>query len=67
MEKHNIKPITPTEGDAYDAHIHEAMLTQPHPDYDDNTISALIQTGYCLKERLLRPARVIVVKNIKQE
>lgn len=63
LANHGITPITPKEGDTYDHNLHEAMITQAHPDLADNQIIAAIQTGYRLKERLLRPARVIVVKN----
>jgi molecular chaperone GrpE len=47
-----------TEG-AFDPHVHEALLTQPS-DQDDGTILEVIQKGYRLGDRVLRPARVVI-------
>jgi molecular chaperone GrpE len=47
-----------TEG-AFDPHVHEALLTQPS-DEDDGTILEVIQKGYRLGDRVLRPARVVI-------
>lgn len=57
-----IKPL----GELYDPHLHEAMVMQPS-DKTHNSIVQVIQTGYKLKERLLRPARVIVAQNNSTE
>jgi molecular chaperone GrpE len=47
-----------TEG-AFDPHVHEALLTQPSEE-DDGAILQVIQKGYRLGDRVLRPARVVV-------
>jgi molecular chaperone GrpE len=47
-----------TEGE-FDPHVHEALLTQPS-DEDDGAILQVIQKGYRLGDRVLRPARVVV-------
>jgi molecular chaperone GrpE len=47
-----------TDG-AFDPHVHEALLTQPS-DEDDGTILEVIQKGYRLGDRVLRPARVVI-------
>ena len=62
LTKHSISPLHP-QGEAYDPHWHEAMVMQPNPEVENNHIIQVIQTGYKLKDRLLRPARVIVAKN----
>jgi molecular chaperone GrpE len=62
LAKHHITPLDP-KGEAYDPHYHEAMVMQPNPDVENNHIIQVIQVGYKLKDRLLRPARVIVAKN----
>lgn len=62
LAKHNITPLDP-QGEAYDPHFHEAMVMQPNPDVENNHIIQVIQIGYKLKDRLLRPARVIVAQN----
>ena len=47
-----------TDGE-FDPHVHEALLTQPSVE-DDGTILQVIQKGYRLGDRVLRPARVVV-------
>ena len=47
-----------TEGE-FDPHVHEALLTQPS-DEDEGAILQVIQKGYRLGDRVLRPARVVV-------
>jgi len=43
----------------FDPHVHEALLTQPSEE-DDGAILQVIQKGYRLGDRVLRPARVVV-------
>jgi molecular chaperone GrpE len=43
----------------FDPHVHEALLTQPS-DQDDGAILEVIQKGYRLGDRVLRPARVVI-------
>jgi molecular chaperone GrpE len=47
-----------TDG-AFDPHVHEALLTQPS-EQDDGAILEVIQKGYRLGDRVLRPARVVI-------
>ena len=47
-----------TDG-AFDPHVHEALLTQPS-DQGDGAILEVIQKGYRLGDRVLRPARVVI-------
>jgi molecular chaperone GrpE len=49
-----------TDG-AFDPHVHEALLTQPS-EADDGAILQVIQKGYRLGDRVLRPARVVVAQ-----
>jgi molecular chaperone GrpE len=49
-----------TDG-AFDPHVHEALLTQPSEE-DDGAILQVIQKGYRLGDRVLRPARVVVAQ-----
>jgi|SRR5690349_8911975 molecular chaperone GrpE len=48
-----------TEG-AFDPHVHEALLAQPAEDSESGVVVDVIQKGYKLGERVIRPARVIV-------
>ena len=58
FEKAHIEEINP-EGQPFNPELHEAMMAQPS-DEPPNTVLAVIQRGYQLNGRLLRPARVVV-------
>ena len=61
FDKAGIKLIDPT-GQPFDPNWHEAMVAQESRDVPPNTVISVIQKGYSLNGRLLRPARVIVSK-----
>ena len=61
FEKSGIKIIDPV-GQPFDPEWHEAMAVQESPGRPANTVLSVIQKGYSLNGRLLRPARVIVSK-----
>jgi molecular chaperone GrpE len=50
----------PTDG-KFDPHVHEALLSQPS-EAEEGTIVEVLQKGYRLGDRVLRPARVIVAE-----
>jgi molecular chaperone GrpE len=50
-----------TDG-AFDPHVHEALLAQPVEDADSGHVVQVLQKGYRLGDRVLRPARVIVAE-----
>lgn len=66
LEKFGIKEIDP-EGEPFDPEFHEAMSMQESPDAEPNSVIKVIQKGYVLNERLLRPARVIVASATQSE
>ena len=61
FDKAGIKVIDP-QGQPFDPAWHEAMVAQESRDTAANTVLSVIQKGYSLNGRLLRPARVIVSK-----
>ena len=61
FDKAGIKLIDP-KGQPFDPNWHEAMVAQESADVPPNTVLSVIQKGYSLNGRLLRPARVIVSK-----
>jgi molecular chaperone GrpE len=61
FEKAGIKVIDPP-GEAFDPAWHEAMVAQESAEHPPGTVLNVIQKGYALNGRLLRPARVIVSK-----
>jgi molecular chaperone GrpE len=46
----------------FDPHVHEALLSQPAEDHETGAVLQVIQKGYRLGDRVLRPARVIVAE-----
>jgi molecular chaperone GrpE len=59
LEKSGIESVDP-EGEPFDPQLHEAMTMQPSESAEPGSVLAVIQKGYQLNGRLLRPARVIV-------
>jgi molecular chaperone GrpE len=66
LEKFHIMPFE-SVGESFDPERHEAMAQQEHDEYEENTVIEEYQKGYFLKEKLLRPARVIVSKSTEKE
>ena len=62
MEKFSIVAIDPL-GEKFNPDLHQAMAMQPSSEYEDDHVSAVMQKGYTLNGRLVRPAMVMVVKN----
>jgi molecular chaperone GrpE len=50
-----------TDG-TFDPHVHEALLSHPVADADEGTILEVVQKGYRLGDRVLRPARVVIAE-----
>lgn len=61
FDKNGVKSIEPA-GQTFDSHFHEAMLAEESDELDPNTIIRVLQKGYLLHERLMRPALVVVAK-----
>jgi len=61
LEKFGVRVIDP-QGEPFDPEQHEAMMTQESATAEPNSILQVVQPGYELNGRLLRPARVIVAR-----
>lgn len=61
MEKFNIVPVNP-EHQPFDPELHQAMTVQENSELPPNTVITVMQKGYTLNDRLIRPAMVIVSK-----
>ena len=61
LEKNGVKSIEPS-GKHFDPHFHEAMLAEESDELAPNMIIKVLQKGYLLHERLMRPALVVVSK-----
>jgi molecular chaperone GrpE len=62
FEKHGIKKLEPVD-EPFDPNFHEVMFEAPVPGKPAGTVMQVMEAGYMLHERLLRPARVGVVKD----
>jgi molecular chaperone GrpE len=62
FEKFSITVINPEGGEPFDPQVHQAMSMVENPDMEPNTVMAVMQKGYALHGRLVRPAMVMVSK-----
>jgi len=59
MGDHGLQVIDPL-GELFDPEKHEAMTMMPSEQHDENTVIDVLEKGYQLHERLIRPAKVVV-------
>ena len=62
LGKHGIRRIDPL-GERFDPSFHEAIQQRPAPDFETGDVIEVIQPGYMIHDRLLRPAKVGVADN----
>ncbi len=65
LKNHGLEPINTDIGEAFDPNFHEAMAQEEREDMEPGRVSTVMQKGYKIKDRVLRPAKVMVSK--KQE
>lgn len=65
--KFSVQEIAPQPGDKLDPDIHQAMTTQESDEIQPNHVVSVIQKGYSIHGRLLRPAMVIVAKPVSTD
>ena len=61
LEKHGVKKLDP-QGQKFDPNFHQAMFEVPDPSVPSGTVVQVMQAGYTIGERVLRPALVGVAK-----
>ncbi|MCJ8508046.1 nucleotide exchange factor GrpE [Rhizobium lemnae] len=61
LERHGVRKID-AEGQKFDPNFHQAMFEVPNPAVPNNTVVQVVQAGYVIGERVLRPAMVGVAK-----
>ena len=62
LKRNGIETIQPTKGDSFDHNIHQAMLEVPTKEFEPGCVCEVLQCGYKIYDRLLRPAMVGVSK-----
>jgi molecular chaperone GrpE len=61
LAKHGVTPIE-AQGQKFDPHKHQAMFEVPDPSQPEGTVVQVVQAGYAIGERVLRPALVGIAK-----
>lgn len=59
LSEHGVEEVDP-QGEKFDPDVHEAMTMQPSREHEPETVMMVLQKGYVLNGRLVRPARVVV-------
>lgn len=59
---HGLTAVEVEPGVPFDPEVHEAVMTQPSDDHDEGAVLQVMERGYLLHGRLLRPAKVIVAR-----
>jgi len=67
LKKHGLEPIECAEGEAFDPNWHEALAEEERQDLEAGKVCQIVQTGYRYKDRVLRPAKVMVSKNCQKQ
>jgi molecular chaperone GrpE len=62
LKKFNIEQVDPAAGEPFDPQMHQAMSMIENPDVEPNSVLHIMQKGYSLNGRLIRPAMVMVSK-----
>ena len=66
LERHGVRKLEP-KGQKFDPNFHQAMFEVPNPEVVNNTVIEVVQPGYVIGERMLRPAMVGVAKGGPKE
>jgi molecular chaperone GrpE len=66
FETFNVKPVK-AEKEPFDPNFHQAVTQEENDEFPDNTITTVLQKGYLLQDRLIRPAMVVVSKKANKE
>ena len=61
LERHGVRKLEPV-GQKFDPNFHQAMFEVPNPEVPNNTVVQVVQAGFTIGERVLRPAMVGVAK-----
>ncbi len=62
LEKHGVRKFEPQPREKFDPNLHQAMYEVPDPALPAGTVAQVVQAGYMIGERMLRPALVAVAK-----
>jgi molecular chaperone GrpE len=66
FERQGVSRLDPL-GDPFDHNFHQAMYEIPDTEYPNGTVAEVMQAGYVMHDRLLRPAMVAIAKGASEE
>ncbi len=66
FETFNVKPVE-AENQVFDPNFHQAVTQEETDDFPENHVSTVLQKGYLLHDRLIRPAMVVVSKRVEKK
>ncbi|WP_299983253.1 nucleotide exchange factor GrpE [Desulfobacula sp.] len=66
FETFNVKPVE-AENQLFDPNFHQAVTQEETDEFPENTVSKVLQKGYLLHDRLIRPAMVVVSKRVEKK
>ncbi len=67
LERHGVKKVTPETGERFDHNRHQAMFEAPTDELAPGAVAQVVQDGYVIHDRLLRPALVGVARKPPEE
>ncbi|MYF86381.1 MAG: nucleotide exchange factor GrpE [Rhodospirillaceae bacterium] len=67
LERHGVKKVTPETGERFDHNRHQAMFEVPTDELAPGAVAQVVQDGYVIHDRLLRPALVGVARKPPEE
>lgn len=62
LSRHGVVEVNSEIGTIFDPAVHEAIMMDNNPEFENNAITLCVQKGYLLNERVIRPAKVKVNK-----
>jgi molecular chaperone GrpE len=63
LAEEGLNPIS-SEGQSFDPEVHEALMSKPSEEYEEDTIIQTLERGYVLNGEVIRPAKVVVSKRV---
>ena len=63
LEQEGLAPVA-SDGQSFDPTVHEAVMGQPSDEHEEDTVIQTLERGYVLNGKPIRPAKVIVAKQV---
>jgi molecular chaperone GrpE len=67
LERHHCQPTEAVAGTVFDPNCHEAISQQPSAEHPPSSVMHVVQAGYQLRDRVVRPSQVIVASGVPDE